>query len=74
MDDDESIANGFCVGVFADKKDGVVYHNLMGSFPFILLVSSICFFVCTITKQMQFWPLLLLALTTQAFSTCMKKN
>ena len=32
-DKNESIANIFCFGAFADKRDGVVYNDLMGSFP-----------------------------------------
>jgi hypothetical protein len=45
MDDNESIANVFCFGAFADKNNGVVYNDLTGSFPFISLDGSICFFV-----------------------------
>jgi hypothetical protein len=44
-DDDESIANVFCFGAFADKRDGVVYNNLTGLFPFMLLNGRVCFFV-----------------------------
>ncbi len=46
--DDEShasIANVFAYGAFADKHSGVVCHDLTGSFPFLLLDSSVCFFV-----------------------------
>jgi hypothetical protein len=68
-DENESIANVFCFGVFADKNNGVVYNDLTHSFPFISLDGSICFLYCTIIKQMQFWPRLLLALMTSAFST-----
>jgi hypothetical protein len=47
VDDDgnESIANIFCFGAFADKNSGIVYHNLTGSFPFMLFYGSVCFFV-----------------------------
>jgi hypothetical protein len=45
MDNNESIANAFYFGASADKNNGVVYNNLMGSSPFILLDGSICFFV-----------------------------
>ena len=45
LDDNESIADVFYFGVFADKNNRVVYNDLMGSFPFILLDGSICFFV-----------------------------
>jgi hypothetical protein len=34
-DDDETIANIFCFGAFADKTSGIVYHNLTGLFSFI---------------------------------------
>jgi hypothetical protein len=47
IDDDEteSITNIFCFGAFADKRDGVVYNDLTGSFPFMSLDGSVCFFV-----------------------------
>ena len=44
-DDEESIANIFAFGAFADKNNGIVYHNLTGSFPFMSLDGSVCFFV-----------------------------
>ena len=44
-DDDKSIANVFCFGAFADNRDRVVYNNLMGSFLFMSLNGSVCFFV-----------------------------
>jgi hypothetical protein len=53
LDDDESIANVFCFRVFANKNNGVVYNDLTGSLPFILLDDSVYFVYCTITKQMQ---------------------
>jgi hypothetical protein len=46
--DDEStasIANVFAYGAFANKHSGVVYHDLTGSFPFMSLDGSVCFFV-----------------------------
>ncbi len=43
--DDKLIANMFCFGAFADKVNGVVYNNLAGNFPFMLLDGSVCFFV-----------------------------
>jgi hypothetical protein len=43
--DDESIANVFCYGAFADKRSGVVYNDLTGSFPFVSYDGSICFLV-----------------------------
>jgi hypothetical protein len=44
-DEPESTANVFCFGAFADKRDGVVYNDLTGSFPFMSLDGSVCFFV-----------------------------
>jgi hypothetical protein len=43
--DDESIANVFCFGAFADKMSGVVYNDLTGNFPFMSIDGSVCFFV-----------------------------
>ncbi len=39
---DESIANVFCVGAFADKN---VYNDCTGIFPFMSLNGNVCFFV-----------------------------
>jgi hypothetical protein len=44
-DDDESIVNIFAVGAFADKNNGIIYHDLTGSFTFMSLDGSVCFFV-----------------------------
>ncbi len=46
IDDDEnkSIMNVFCFGAFADNRDGVVYNDLTGLFPFMLLDGSVFFF------------------------------
>ena len=43
--DDESIANVFCFGAFADKVRGVIYNDLTDNFPCMLLDGSMCFFV-----------------------------
>ena len=40
-----SIANVFVFGAFADKNNGIVYHDLTGSFPFMSLDGSVCFFI-----------------------------
>ena len=45
LDNDESIANVFCYGAFADKQSGVVYNDLTGSFPFVSYDGSVCFLV-----------------------------
>ncbi len=44
-DGNESIANIFCFGAFADKTSGNVYHDLTGSVPFMSFDGSVCFFV-----------------------------
>jgi hypothetical protein len=44
-DNDESIANVFCFGAFANKVSGVVYNDLTGNFPFMSIDGSVCFFV-----------------------------
>jgi hypothetical protein len=44
-DVDNMIANVFAFATFADKNSGIVYHNLTGSFLFISLGGSMCFFV-----------------------------
>ena len=43
--DNESIANVFYFGAFADKISGVVYNDLTGNFPFMSIDGSVCFFV-----------------------------
>ena len=43
--DGKSIANVFCLGAFADKVSGVVYNDLTGKYPFMLIDGSVCFFV-----------------------------
>jgi hypothetical protein len=44
-DNDESIANVFCFGAFANKITGVIYNDLTGNFLFMSLDGSVCFFV-----------------------------
>ena len=34
-DDDQSIANVFCFGAFADKISGVLYNDCTGEFPYM---------------------------------------
>ncbi len=43
--EDESIANVFCFGAFADKVLGVVYNDCTGDFPYMSLDGNVCFFV-----------------------------
>jgi hypothetical protein len=54
--DDESIANVFCFGAFANKITGVVYNDLTGNFPFMSLDGSVCFLSCITTRRTQYWP------------------
>ncbi len=44
-DSNESIANVFCFGAFANKNSVIVYHNLTGSFSFMSYNGSVCFFI-----------------------------
>ncbi len=44
-DCNETIANVFCFGAFADQHSGVVYNNLMGNFPFMLFDGSVYFLI-----------------------------
>ena len=44
-EDDALIANVFCFGSFADKQSGIMYNDLTGNFPFMLLDGSVCFLV-----------------------------
>ncbi len=54
--EDDSIANVFCFGAFADNNTGVVYNNCTGTFPFMSLEVNVYFLLCIITKPMQPWP------------------
>ncbi len=42
---ESSIAYIFAFGAFTDKHSGVMYHDLIGMFPFMSLDGSVCFFV-----------------------------
>jgi hypothetical protein len=42
---DESFANLFCFGAFADRILGVVYNDLTGNFPFMFYDGNVCFLV-----------------------------
>jgi hypothetical protein len=44
-DCNESIANVFCFGVFAERHSGIVYNNLTGNFPFVSFDGSVYFLV-----------------------------
>jgi hypothetical protein len=44
-DSDETIANVFCFGTFANKNSGIMYHDLTGSFLFMSYNGRVCFFI-----------------------------
>jgi hypothetical protein len=44
-DNDQTIANVFCFGAFADKIFSVVYNDWTSKFPYISLDGNVCFFV-----------------------------
>jgi hypothetical protein len=44
-DGDVLVPNIFCFGALADRHNGIIYHDLTGSFPFMLFDSSVCFFI-----------------------------
>jgi hypothetical protein len=44
-DYNESIANVFCFGAFADRQLGVIYNDLRGNFPFVSFDGSMWFLV-----------------------------
>jgi hypothetical protein len=44
-DNNETIANVFCFGAFADKHSGAVYNDLTGAFPLMLLDGCMSLFV-----------------------------
>jgi hypothetical protein len=51
---DEAIANVFCIGAFADKNSGIVYHDLRGNFLFMSYGgSTYAFSYFTIMNQTQ---------------------
>jgi hypothetical protein len=44
-DTDESIANIYCFGAFADQHSGIIYNDLTGNFPFMSYDGSVCYHV-----------------------------
>jgi hypothetical protein len=38
-------SNIFCFGAFTDKRSGIIYNNLTGSFPYMSLQGKVCFLV-----------------------------
>jgi hypothetical protein len=73
-DEEESIANIFAFGAFADKNNGIVYHNLMGSFPFMSLEGSVYFFVLYNYKSNCILPASITGLDTISIFNAHKHN
>ena len=44
-DDDSSVGNIFCFAAFADKRTGVLYNDLTGSFPYMSLEGNVCYLI-----------------------------
>ena len=44
-DDDSSAGNIFCFAAFADKRTGVLYNDLTGSFPYMSLEGNVCYLI-----------------------------
>jgi hypothetical protein len=44
-DNTSSDANIFCFAAFADKRTGILYNNLTGTFPFMSLKVNVCFLI-----------------------------
>jgi hypothetical protein len=43
--EDSAIGNIFCFGAFADKRTGILYNDLTGSFPYTSLEGKVCFLI-----------------------------
>jgi hypothetical protein len=44
-DNDSSLGNNFCFAAFADKRTGVLYNDLTGSFPYMSLEGNVCYLI-----------------------------
>ena len=44
-DDDSSVGNIFCLAAFADKRTGVLYNDLTGSFPYMSLEGNVFYLI-----------------------------
>ena len=44
-DDISSVGNIFCFAAFADKRTGVLYNDLTGSFPYMSLEGNVCYLI-----------------------------
>ncbi len=74
IDEDESIANIFCYGAFADKMSGVVYNDLTGLFPFVSFDGSVCFLVMYVYEANAILATPIAALDDRSIFNAYKKN
>jgi hypothetical protein len=44
-DDNSSVGNIYCFAAFADKRTGVLYNDLTGSFPYMSLEGNVCYLI-----------------------------
>jgi len=44
-DDDSAVGNIFCFAAFADKRTGILYNDLTGSFPYMSLEGNVCYLI-----------------------------
>ncbi len=70
----ESIANVFCFGAFANKNTGVIYNGCTGNVPFISLDGNICFFVMYHYKTNAIFAMPIPGLDLQCILDAYKKN
>ena len=70
----ESIANVFCFGAFANKNTGVIYNDCTGNFPFMSLDSNICFLVMYHYKTNAIFAMPIPGLDLQSILDAYKKN
>ena len=73
-DDEESIANVFCYGAFADRHSGVVYNDLTGNFPFVSFDGSVCFLVMYHYEANAIMATPIAGLDNRSIFTAYKKN
>ncbi len=71
---DESIANVFCFGTFANKNTGVIYNDCTSNFPFMLLDGNVCFFVMYHYKTNSIFAMPIPGLDSENILNAYKKN
>ncbi len=71
---DESIANVFCFGAFAEKNTSVIYNDCTGNFPFMSLDGNICFFMMYHYKTNAIFTMPIPGLDSENILNTYKKN